>query len=183
MDEGTMPDYSRDALLGWMLYLLKTHDVSAMNRGSKTIRLYMPSLMRSSTIHIYNLVAEEIGASKYPASGFDPMDIGTLLATKTTANSARHLQAIKLMMLYDMGWDSWGMKQAVINLAREEPSNPFFAYVAGNRATPLVFEAWDTGHEETEEGYLWRRDKEHWEGEGTSYVDFAVMCNLLLGGG
>ena len=104
-----------------------------------------------------------------------------MLASILTDNSARHLQAIKLLMLYDMGWDSIGMKRAALSLVREEPSNPFFNYIAGNEVTWLIAEAWNAGYEEREEGYLWRRDKSGWVGEGTSYVDFAVMCNLLLG--
>lgn len=191
VDEGhdDIHSYSRDALMGWLLYILKTKDIERANKATGWLDsndyIMCPSSgtckFRSSTYHIYNLVALDIGSLKARHSGFDPLDIGTAVSTLFTKGSASHLQAVKLLMLQDMGYDSYGMRRTARQLAQTEPSNPFFAYLGGGNANWLVIEAWNDSYKEAEEGYLWRRGKSEWEQEGTSYADFLFMSNMLLG--
>jgi hypothetical protein len=192
-------DFSRDQLMGWLAYLLKTRDIESANLATKyfnSTKRICPQTgegangcqWRPTAIHHYNVVAKHIGANKLWASYADPNDWLKYLEAKTAPKGyPLHLIAVKIMTLQHIGIESKGIAEAANELYRREPDNAFFAHITGRQASTLFFDAWNLAKNPAcawYDGWVWSRTRSEWCGEkrywGSSGFDMLFMANLLL---
>jgi len=103
---------------------------------------------------------------------------------------SRHNAAVQVMMLEDMGLGRAWMNEAVRSIAREEPANPFFQFVAYRRENkdamlPLILEecpaqSTDAGNRRTQ--WSWERDSAKAEWVNTMYWDCLFIARAYLDG-
>jgi len=194
-------DFSRDQLMGWLMYLIRTQDHRRGNLTTDYInrigslceqREYNRCELTPSTIHVYNLVAKHVGFRKLDYVSTDPFDVVLWLSAETVPLGYQmHLVAMKILMLREMGYSSVGIKNASLTLHKRQPDNPLFAYVAGEDGGSRLISFWENVYKPKasvcyyESGWFFSKERAEWCQRprwGISGYDVEVLVNLLTRG-
>ena len=185
--------FSRDMLLGFLAYLVKTHDRQMAESFPEYLRIkdnrmcpgdlrcvVTPTAwgtMREVWLHIGlppspNMIAGNLG------------DETTLIAEAQTASTGYplHLVGVKLWLKQHIGVWSPRLQFAADTIQKRQPKNPFYAFIAGdkNKSARLLIEQAPTSRPARLHQWSWQRDEKESAWNESFGWDVIFMANILL---